>query len=68
MEFIYTNPNFDVNDIDPIVEIVRNNDPFVLSPSSVNDKYDLMGYIVAVKHSGIELRALLDHNTLIPVI
>jgi hypothetical protein len=68
MEFIYTNPHFDVKDINPIEEIVRDNDSFVLSPSSVDDKYDLMGYIVAVEHSGIELRALLDHNILIPVI
>ncbi len=51
-----------------IEKIVRSNDSFVLSPSSVDDKYDLMGYIVAVEHSGIELRALLDHNILIPVI
>ncbi len=64
MEFIYTNPRFDVKDINPIEKIVRDNDPFVLSPSSVNDKYDLMGYIVAVQHSGIELRALLDNNIL----
>jgi hypothetical protein len=52
----------------PIEKIIRDNDTFVLSPSSVDDKYDLMGYIVAVEHSGIELRAYLDNNILIPVI
>ena len=68
MEFIYTNPNFDVNDINPIMEIVRHNDPFVLSPSTIDDRYDIMGYIHAAQNSGVELRAMLDNNILTRVI
>ena len=64
MEIIYTNPYFDVKDMNPIEKIVRDNDIFVLSPSSVDDIYDLMWYIHAVQYSGIELRALLDNNIL----
>jgi hypothetical protein len=52
----------------PIEEIVRNNNPFVLSPSSVKDTYDLMGYIYAAQNLGIELRAMLDNNILTRVI
>ncbi len=68
MEIIYTNPHFDVKDMNPIEKIVRDNDIFVLSPSSVDDIYDLMWYIHAVQYSGIELRALLDNNILTRVI
>ncbi len=68
MEIIYKNSHFDVKDMIPIEKIVRDADPFVLSPSSVDDKYDLMGYIVAVQQSGMELRALLDNNILTRVI
>lgn len=68
MEFIYTNPHFDVKDINPIEEIVRDNDPSVLSPSSIDDRYNLMGYIHAAKNLGIELRAILDNNILTRVI
>ncbi len=68
MAIIYTNPHFDVKDMNSIEKIVRSNDSFVLSPSSVDDIYDLMGYIFAVQHSGIELRALVDNNILTRVI
>ena len=68
MEIIYTNPHFDVKDMITIEKIVRDNDSFILSPSSVDDIYDLMGYISAVQHSRIELRALLDNNILTRVI
>ncbi len=60
--------NIDVSDISSIEEIVRDNDTFVLSPSSVDDIYGLMGYISAVQYSKIELRALLDNNILTRVI
>ncbi len=68
MEITYTNPHFDVNDIPSIEKIVRDNDPFVLSPSSIDDRYDLRGYIYASQNLKRELRAILDNNILTRVI
>ena len=55
---------FGADDFAPIVEQVRNADPLVASPSTVDDPYNLRKYIVATFGETASLWALLDNNIL----
>ena len=58
------NLEFRQEDFKPIVEMVKAADPFVISPSTVNDPYDLREYIAASSGGPCRLWSLLDNNIL----
>jgi len=55
---------FGADDFPPIVDLVRRADPFVASPSTIEDPYNLREYIVATTGGTASLWALLDNNIL----
>jgi hypothetical protein len=58
------NPEYNIDDIAPLQELVRQNELFVLGPSNVRDVYDLTNYIFASNAFKRDLRALVDNNLL----
>ena len=53
---------FNSEDLEPIVEMVRRAAPFVITPSTIVDPYDLKEYIIASAAETCKLYAILDNN------
>jgi len=63
-EFHYVELDFEIKLLEPLQNLVKHGNPFVVSPSNIDSPYNLLEYIRASKFSDIELMALVDNNVL----
>lgn len=68
MELLILNPGFNVQDVNPLEDMLAAVDPFVKCPLPPVDKYDLESYVYASTALKKELFALLDNNLITRVI